>query len=247
MLSTNIFQILISDDDSDKISNSILDLSKELCRSFPNSNYSIWNDKQIIDFLESNYEPQVCKAYESLVPYAYRSDLARYCLLNHFGGWYFDIGTQLANSSEVAIDPQTEMLFFWDIGDLFSPGRSFYDCMNGLIYSKPSNPILLTAIDLIVNNCRSKFYGTDSMSPTGPGILGRAVAINGKTENHYDGQFIQLTPQHGQKNKAYVLRDGTIFAWHRSHFHNDLNGLNKFGLKGTNDYRKLWQDRNIYL
>ena len=92
--------------------------------------------------------------------------------------------------------------------------------MNGIIFSKPSNPILKTAIDLVIENCQSKFYGADSMSPTGPGVLGRAVAINGKNESHYDGHFIQLTPQHPQLNKAYVLRDGTIFAWHRSHFNN---------------------------
>ena len=248
MSKTNLFQILISDEDYTQLPPPLDYLAQDLSNSFRNIEYSFWNDSRILQFLKSEFEEDVCMAYESLVPFAYRSDLARYCLLFHFGGWYFDLGTQLANPKQpiADIDDSMDMLFFWDIGDLFSPARSFYDCMNGIIYSKPLNPILRTAIDLVIKNCKEKFYGTDSMSPTGPGVLGRAVAIHGKNQRHYDGHFIQLTPQHSQGNRAYVLRDGTIFAWHRSHFTNNPKPLLDLGVKGGNDYRKLWRDRMIY-
>tara|TARA_Y100001968_G_scaffold327779_1_gene373538 strand:+ start:638 stop:1390 length:753 start_codon:yes stop_codon:yes gene_type:complete len=245
---SNLFQILITEDDIKQEHTSLTKVSDDLSKSFLECEYSLWNNSMILEFLEKEHDQDVFKAYKSLVPFAYKSDLARYCLLYSYGGWYFDLGTQLAGDKRVIapLAKDIDMIFFWDVGDLLSPARSFYDCMNGIIFSKPKNPILKLAIDLVVENCKTKFYGSDSMSPTGPGVLGRSIAIYGKNDNLYDGQFIQLTPQHNQSNKAYVLRDGTIFAWHRSHFRNEQNILDTYGLKGGNDYRTLWRDRLIY-
>ena len=245
---TNLFQVLISEDDNSDLPAPLKPLAEDLCKALPYAKYSLWNNSMIIELLKSEFEEKVYLAYRSLIPYAYRSDLARYCILYHFGGWYFDLGTQLANTRRVVapIDKSIDMLFFWDLGDLFSPARGFYDCMNGIIFSRPANPILKTAIDLVVDNCKNKFYGSDSMSPTGPGVLGRAIAINGRGKNHYDGQFLQLTPQHSQANRAYILRDGTIFAWHRSHFNDNENNLPSLGVKGGNNYRELWRDHKVY-
>ena len=248
MSKVNLFQILISEDESNNLPSSLLSWSESLTEVFPSADYSLWNNSMISKFLQEKYESEVYQAYQSLVPFAYKSDLARYCLLHHFGGWYFDLGTKVALEYK-AIAPISEdidMIFFWDMGDLLSPARSFYDCMNGVIYAKPSNPVFRIAIDLIIHNCKSKFYGSDSLSPTGPGVFGRAIAIHGKDEKLYDGQFIQLTPQHTQTNKAYILRDGTIFAWHRSRFMSTPNVLNAIGMKGGNDYRQLWKKRMVY-
>ncbi len=246
MSETHLFQILISSEEESKTPSSLIQLSNTLLQSFPYAKYSLWNDSMITNFLEKEFEPDVLEAYKSLIPFAYRSDLARYCLLYKFGGWYIDLGIQMAFPGKEIAPLSYDMVFFWDAGDLLAPFRNFYDCMNGIIYSKPSNPVLKIAIDLVVKNCKSKYYGFDSMSPTGPGVFGRAIAINGKGESYYDGQFLQLTPQHAQANKAYVLKDGTIFAWHRSRFETDSNYMASLGLKGGNDYRLLWRDRKVY-
>ena len=249
MAKTNLFQILISNEAQHDLPPSLKKSSEGLVSRFPHCEYSLWDNDRIANFLQKEYEPNVFKAYKSLIPFAYKSDLARYCLLHHFGGWYFDLGIQLAKPKVVLpLADEINMIFFWDIGESFSPARSFYDCMNGIIYSKPLNPVLRIAINLVIENCCSKFYGSDSMSPTGPGVLGRAIAIHGKNQSLYDGQFRQLTPNHAQSNKAYILQDGTIFAWHRSHFIDDPqeNDLSYFGLKGGNDYRILWRDRKVY-
>ena len=247
MQTNNIFQIYITDSEVPGLPTAIEELTKEMILSFSDYNYSLWNDNSIKEFIRHNFEPAVLNTYLRLVPYAYKSDLARYCLLFHYGGWYADLGLRISEKRMVdLVDKKFDMIFFWDLGDLYAPYRSFYDCMNGLLFSRPGNPVLKTAIDLVVENCNSEFYGSDSMSPTGPGVLGRAIAINGKTERHFDGHFLMLTPYHNQKNRAYILRDGTIMAWHRT----SLNGVGKtlaeLGAEGTNDYRALWKERKIY-
>ena len=108
------------------------------------------------------------------------------------------------------------------------------------------DPILKTAIDLVVNNCRQQFYGSDSTSPTGPGVLGRAIVMHGKTENHYDGHFLMLTPNHIQRNRAYVLHNGMILAWHRTKVFPLKETLTDVGFKGCNNYRELWAEKKVY-
>ncbi len=247
-MAKRLFQIYITDSDVSGLPDRLEQLSQELIYSFQGYEYSLWGNKSIRDFLSENFTSEVLQAYDCLAPYAYRSDLARYCLLYQYGGWYVDLGIKFAGNYVVSsVDQNLEMIYFWDLGDLLAPYRSFYDCMNGIIYSSPNNPILKTAIDLVIDNCRNQFYGSDSMSPTGPGVLGRAIAIHGKTDKHYDGHFLQLTPQHTQKNRAYILRDGTIMAWHRSRIDPNGSTLEDLGAKGTNDYRTLWHERKVFL
>jgi len=242
-----LFQIYITDPPATALPQALESLSQELRTCFADFDYSLWNDQALREFIRQCFAADVLQAYNNLIPYAYRSDLARYCLLYHFGGWYADLGIRMAGRYPVwSVSGDVDFIFFWDLGDVLAPFRSFYDCMNGLMFSRPGNPVLATAIELVVKHSREHLYGCDSMSPTGPGVLGRAIAIHGKSERHYDGHFLQLTPQHHQKNRAYVTREGVIMAWHRSVLNPDAMTLADLGATGTNDYRLLWRERRVY-
>jgi hypothetical protein len=66
-----------------------------------------------------------------------------------------------------------------------------YYLHNAIIASVPQHPMIKTAIDVIVENIESKFYGNNPLEPTGPGALGKAFntyykrSINTK-KNIYD-------------------------------------------------------------
>jgi hypothetical protein len=74
-------------------------------------------------------------------------------------------------------------------------------------------------------------------------ILGKALACNGSQSDFIYGDYLELTPTHGQKNRAFVLPDGTIMAWSKPAGGGDLTGL---GAKGVNNYNELWQARKVY-
>ena len=242
-----LFQIYITESPVDRLPPVLEEASRELRTCFVDAEYSLWNDAMIREFLRKEFDGDVLRAYDNLIPFAYQADLARYCLLYRLGGWYADLGIRMAGHYVVpSVSEEIDFIFFWDLGDLLAPYRSFYDCMNGLLFSRPGNPVLATAIELVVKNSQDHVYGCDSMSPTGPGVLGRAIAIHGKSERHYDGHFLPLTPQHNQRNRAYVARDGTIIAWHRSRLNPNATSMADLGATGTNDYRQLWNQRRIY-
>lgn len=209
-----------------------------ITNAFPAANHTIYNKDSLRQFILDHYKEEVLWAYDQLKPYSYKADLGRFCLLNKLGGWYMDIGIRVA--SPVDVGSHIRWLAFRDIQRC--SGTS-WACSTSVLYSQPDNPALVTAIDLIVQNCRSKYYGITPLCPTGPTVLGRALAMYGSQADFVYGDLLELTPGYQQENKGFVLPDGTIMAWRKPSGGGDLSAL---GAKGVNNYNELWQTRDVY-
>jgi mannosyltransferase OCH1-like enzyme len=234
----NISQIYLSDSEDQSLSPFLDYATTTVKTAFPNDHHTIYNKESLRQFIADNYDPDVLWAYDSLRPYSYKADLGRFCLLNKLGGWYLDIAVRVVNPVEVG--DRIEWLAFRDI-QRFS--YTSWACATTVLYSKPNNPALVTAIEMIVNNCHEKYYGITPLCPTGPTLLGQALAANGGNPNFVYGDYLELTPTHEQKNRAFVLPDGTIMAWSKPSGGGDLTGV---GAKGVNNYNELWAQRQVY-
>ena len=96
----------------------------------------------------SIFDLSVLESFRGLVPYAYKSDLARYCLLYIYGGWYVDLTLKMLTSVRVA--DHIDMIVFADRGCSFNCQP--WAIQNGLMYSKPKNPVFLRAINRVIAN-----------------------------------------------------------------------------------------------
>ena len=230
-------QIFLSDTDQE-LSPFLQHATSTVKNAFPNDNHTIYNKDSLRQFIADNYDADVLGAYDALRPYSYKADLGRFCLLNKLGGWYFDIAVRVVNPVEVG--DRIQFLAFRDI-QRFS--YTTWACATTVLYSKPDNIALATAIEMIVNNCQEKYYGITPLCPTGPTLLGAALAANGGNPNFVYGDYLELTPTHEQKNRAFVLPDGTIMAWSKPSGGGDLTGV---GAKGVNNYNELWAARQVY-
>lgn len=233
-----ISQIYLSDSSDQSLSPFLQHATTTVRNAFHNDNHTIYNKESLRQFIADNYDPDVLWAYDSLRPYSYKADLGRFCLLNKLGGWYLDIAVRMVNPVEVG--DRIEWLAFRDI-QRFS--YTSWACATTVLYSKPNNVALTTAIEMIVNNCHEKYYGITPLCPTGPTLLGQALAANGGNPNFVYGDYLELTPTHEQKNRAFVLPDGTIMAWSKPSGGGDLTGV---GAKGVNNYNELWAKREVY-
>lgn len=233
-----ISQIFLSDDKDAELSPFLKMATGSVKAAFPEANHTIYTNETLRQFIVDNYDSAVVWAYDSLVPYSYKADLGRFCLLNTLGGWYFDIAIRVVNP--VDIGERIEFLAFRDI-QRFS--YTTWACATTVLYSKPGNIALETAIYTIVDNCQSQYYGITPLCPTGPTLLGAALATHGGNANHVFGDYLELTPTYEQKNRAFVLPNGTIMAWSKPSGGGDLTQL---GAKGTNNYNELWQARKAY-
>ena len=232
-----VSQIFLSDN-GDELPSFLEQATSTVRQAFPGANYQLYTKKTLRSFIQNNYGEEVLAVYDSLKPYAYKADLGRYCLLNKLGGWYVDIGVRLINPVEVG--PRIKFLAFRDI-QRFS--FTSWACSIGILYSQPENPALQDAIEMIMANYVEQYYGITPLCPTGPALLGKALAVNGGQSDFVYGDYLELTPTHQNKNRAFVLPDGTIMGWGKPSEGGDLTRL---GAKGTNNYNELWAQRQVY-
>lgn len=205
----------------------------------PGLDYALYGDEEIQDFLKDHFDQQTLVACRRLAPYAYKADLARYCLLHKLGGWYLDVGIHLTGVKINVADGIGLVAFRDQTAHSLSP----FACANGAIYAKPEHPATAKAIELVINNVNKEYYGVTPLCPTGPTLWGRAIAMAGVDSTHLFGYYQELTPAHTVKNKALLLPDGTIFALGKQSEGGDLQAL---GAQGTNNYNDYWHCKTVY-
>ena len=201
-------------------------------KQFGEENYRLWDLEYARDFLKEQYSNSVLSTFDYLKPYAYKSDLIRYCLINTFGGIYADVSVSRLNTFSTE---GRDMVIFAD----GNSDRTSWKVGNSFFYSKPNNPILSEAIEQIVSNVRNNYYGHDPHFPTGPSVFGRAIAKYGTEIDLLVGQYWWFKYR---KNK-YVLPGNQVVARHKR------GGANKggiSGIQGGNNYNEMWLSRKIY-
>ena len=247
----NLSQILITDGKED-IPPLIQESISNVRACFQDCKYTLYDNEKIIDLMKDNFDSETLKAYKKLKPYAYKSDLAKYCITYLKGGWYIDITIKFSSfllGKAINLPENIDFLGFKDFGDGLRPSTPLsYNLQNSVFYSNPKNPIIEKAIKLVIENCKDENIGLTPVCPTGPGVLGRSLAVFGAKDTHIIGIFMPLTPLHENKNRSYILPDGTIFALHKNAWMKNASpaDLSSFGFKSTNNYLKMWNDKDIY-
>lgn len=123
----------------------------------------LYDDNACTTFIRENYDKNVLCAYNKLIPYAFKADLVRYCILYKKGGIYLDIKYQMENNNKLINYVDKE---YYTIENL-----SKEYIYNGFIISKPNNLLWLKCINKIVDNVNNKWYGETSVAPTGPALV----------------------------------------------------------------------------
>ena len=228
----HISQIYIS---QSPIPDHLLDCVKTVTKIYPDYQHTVFDHNSLRELILQNFDFNVVKAYDKLIPYSYKADLGKYCLLYTLGGWYFDIAVRI-NSVITAAD-SVEILAYRDMQNY---SLTNYSVSCGAIYSQPQHPVFRRAIDIVVDNCKKEYYGISPLCPTGPTVLGRAFAEQPANENMLFGDYMFLTPTRLIPNPAFVLPDGRIHAYGKSQSGGDLEAA------GTNNYNLLYQEKKVY-
>jgi hypothetical protein len=197
--------------------------------------YILWDKNKIREFIIKYFDDQVLFAYDNLKPYAYKADLARYCIAYIYGGWYIDLNIEIVGPPPKVSEIDMVLIRDYNNGTHTAP----WQIANGLFYSVANYPVFQIAIDMIVENVKNKFYGKRTLSITGPELFGRALAQHGfhaEGTRYFVGDFVD---NKSLNRKQFVLNEKT-FALHKT----GLGG--QVGILGTNDYVKMWHSKNVY-
>jgi hypothetical protein len=212
---------------------------------YPAANYRLWDGAALREAIGGGFEPEVLEAFDRLRPYAYKADLARYCLLYLHGGLYVDLAIRCM--AQIRPPRGVGVAGFRDF-EFVSP--SWTAIASGILWARPRRRELRIAIDYIVDNCRTRYYGANPLYPTGPALLGRALIAamaERRQQSDADDQWIgvarPLTPGQSQERLCYVAPDRTLIAMRAKGEGGDLAHLSAVG---TNNYNVFWRERRVY-
>ena len=220
----NIFQTWHTKELPEKMEQCI----QRIKRENPEFSYCLSGDAECREFIKTNYDVDIVTAFDRLIPGAYKADLWRYCVLYKEGGIYLDIKYKPMNGFRLITLTEKEHLVL---------DRDNNDIYNALMVCRPGNALLWRAIQRIVKNVESNFYGISALDPTGPGLLAKLMTM--------DERRTTLDMKHRVFFDDFNYR--TILYKNHMIFHNYEGYLEEHdNNKKVMYYGDLWKRRQIY-
>ena len=156
----------------------------------PGIEHRLFRAEETRAFIAAEYGAEVLTAYDALKPYAYKSDLARLCILLKHGGLYADLSLYFLRGWQQEDD---KLGIFRDF--FFAAP---WQTTNGVFFAPPGHKALAKGIELICENVRKRRYGKTFLCPTGPICFGRALAMTCDSEEYVSGDsaWCREVPDH---------------------------------------------------
>lgn len=153
----------------------------------PEFNHYFFDDTDISNFIKKNFHPRILKAFNILIPGAYKADLFRYCILYKYGGIYLD-AKLIMDTNKKLIDlvklynkKEFHVLDFTSWAKLRQHTKFIYQ---GFMISEARNPFLKNLIIEVVNKILKRDIGKNPLDITGPNIYWKVLKnnLNEKTD-----------------------------------------------------------------
>lgn len=179
------------------------------------------------NFIAEHESANVLSAYDLLAPRAFQVDFWRYVVLYHQGGVYLDVKITTVYPLDSFL-PVTGGLL---VNDIRGAGL-----LNGILAMPRHSRLMRLAIDGIVQNVESRFYGQSPLDISGP--------------NHLFRCFNELSPAEQSQFKrikfhlsGILAHDGDlpVFSVHNGEYRRILS---RPGM--ANHYEELWVNRTVY-
>lgn len=200
---------------------------------YPHARQIVFSLNEARAYLHQHFDRETCNAFDTLKPYAFKSDLFRYCFLYHQGGLYADISLRalrpLPLLNAMALFKTTTEITPWSL-------------CQGLIYAQAGREELQLTIDCIKQNVRDHNYGCSNLDVTGPSVLGQAVAQCGTSIDYAVGEMRAVTPGTNGGNNVFLM-NYELFAVQVKIQAGDIAHL---GLGGTNNYIEMWRNGVVF-
>ena len=132
----------------------------------PEFEHKLFTIYECREFIKNNFPENILVAFDSILPYAVKIDLWRYCILYLHGGIYLDVTYYCINNFKLIYLTDREY-FCRDISTC-SKEKGIY---NSLIICKPKNVIILKCINKIVESIEKTSYENNCLCPASPKVL----------------------------------------------------------------------------
>jgi mannosyltransferase OCH1-like enzyme len=181
----------------DNLPQPILEVQNILMNLNPDWEYRLYDDQDMLDFIEDNYDSKVLRSYNKINPLygAARADFFRYLLIHKVGGAYFDIKSYAARPLNNIIDGHDYVLSHWISFPTGKWGMSnkypYGEFQQWHVIGAPGHPFLKAVIERVMENIENY-----SVEKHGVAKLGVLILTGPKV---YTEAINPLTGQHNHK------------------------------------------------
>ncbi len=183
-------------------------ISSNLRINNPEFNYFFFDEIDCENFIFNNYSDIIYQTYKSLIPYEYKMNLWKYCILYKYGGIYIDD----------KYDDNIKLIELIDHNFFVNNKNHYYNKLfidTDFIITKINNPIFNIAINEIVKNVNNNYYGIDFTFPTGSGLLGKIFKENNFKAylDYKDGNILFGNILIMKTKKNYKNNNNSYYLW----------------------------------
>lgn len=214
-------------------------------------------DRHCRIFIKRHFLPDVLKAYDLLVPKAFKADLFRYCFLYIKGGCYFD--NKMINRSPLrnAILADDDFLVCSDSLPYGIAAKNLKETKryyNAVICSAPRDHRMLKTIRFVVEMVNGQSYGMSDLGISGPVAFYQATKAQSRESNV---RFSHELGRHPYISKMFPLGHGDIdngAREYRDYFVNEkVNNIvlltkffNGYYSSAYRRYGDLWKQGKVF-
>jgi mannosyltransferase OCH1-like enzyme len=212
----------------------------------PDYEYRYYDNGDRRKLISDHFDSKVLKAYDMLIPGAYRCDLWRFCCVYIYGGIYADIKLGALNPIKNIIDSDVDYLLVNDIND--------NSMLNGIFGAKPKDPLIYKVIITIVNRVLNRKYGYHNLYPTGPLAMGSVILKEFGVDKHMktgkykiNDSMVQVYDHYDDGNNGRIILDNNNSVLINTRHNNKTKDQNYLkSITGNFNYGILWDQRKIY-
>ena len=205
----------------------VLEITKKL-----NTDYEVYyfDDSEAEQSIK-DISRRLHRAYNNLVPSAFKSDFWRYCMLYKFGGCYSDIGhVMVVSFDEILFDKELIL-----VNELHNGGIH-----NALMCCCTGEKLMNHARKQCLKNIEKRYYGERDIDVTGPYMLARLYKRYSTKYQHKVKMLEHFIDYH--KINVEQIKDGDKVLINTK-FNNYYNIMYNNKIR----YTELWNKKNIYI
>ena len=219
--------------------------------------YYYYDDQQCYDFIKNNYSNKILKAYDSLIPNAFKADLWRFLILYKFGGIYGDLSQKVLIPYDIN-KGYCDMLL---VKDLILCGKPDTIAI-AFMATRPNNNFFKYVIDNLTTDILNKRLGVCPLDVTGPIRIGTLYKkyynldkistgvqiLTGLDNKKYKINFFaEMKTDNVIKTDNLIETHGNIYLLNRKKFI-DMKSKNheKLVYSLNTRYHKLYEDNKIF-
>ena len=212
---------------------------------YGDEDYHLYCGEELEEIIKSNFDGDVYKSYQKLKPYAYKADLARYCLLYLYGGLYVDLNTRFIH---ILNEDYLNNWNFFAFRDITGSSVRNWSVINSIMFSQPKCKVIEKAIEIVVDNCRNEYYGIQFTEPTGCIVLGQSIIFSKEEKSCTNGEIICINGSmyNAPRKSLGFFTDYGDFIALRKPAEAACGDMKNMGFPLTNNYVEMWKNRDVY-